>query len=100
MNSHCASCHTGHKLLSHFHAMFERRSLHAPHSSWEEKIGFLVNVLRAGLARGVRGSPCAAGYQGSKCNVPIKSCHGYNDGERAPGVHTLLDDSFYRYQVR
>ena len=42
---------------------------------------------------------CPNGYQGERCEQPIKSCRGYSNGSRVPGNYTVIDGDLRPFQV-
>ena len=42
---------------------------------------------------------CPNGYQGERCEQPIKSCRGYSNTGRVPGNYTVIDGDLRPFQV-
>ena len=42
---------------------------------------------------------CPNGYQGERCEQPIKSYRGYSNGSRVPGNYTVIDGDLRPFQV-
>ena len=42
---------------------------------------------------------CLPGYAGNLCQNIVKSCHGYNNGGRIPGVYKIFDNNMELFDV-
>ena len=42
---------------------------------------------------------CAPGYAGNLCQNVVRSCRGYNNGDRIPGVYKIFDNNMELFDV-
>ena len=42
---------------------------------------------------------CLPGYAGNLCQHRVKSCRGYNNGSRIPGIYKIFDDNMKLFDV-
>ena len=69
------------------------------HSNLCENGGYHVPVIPTDHTTPRYRCQCLPGYTGRLCQIAAKSCHGYSNGPRVPGLYQVLDDNMEPYEV-